>query len=115
MELTRNILSIFVICLILPYIAKADTPVYKANEAIVVGPGNTSCAVAMTPEFSKRSFDYILGIWTGMNIASNKPVGHTTDEHGILREVAEACLAYPDLPLAHAVLGVHMRFEKQNR
>jgi hypothetical protein len=50
-----------------------------------------------------------------MNIASNKPVGHSTDANGILKAVVEACVAYPTLPLADAVLAVHMRYEKQSQ
>lgn len=82
---------------------------------IVVGPGDATCAVAMSTQFRERSFDYILGVWTGMNIAANKPVGHSTDAHGILREVVAACVSYPTLPLSDAVLAIHLRFEKQDR
>jgi hypothetical protein len=42
-------------------------------------------------------------------------VGYATDARGVLKEVAEACVAFPDMPHADAVFAVHMRFEKENR
>lgn len=81
----------------------------------VIGPGNVPCAKAMAPEFRDRAFDYIMGTWSGMNMAANKPTGQTVDQHVVLRDVVEACVAQPTLPLALAVLGIHMRYEKQSR
>lgn len=86
-----------------------------ASPPVIVGLGNATCEVAMAPAHRERSFDYIWGVWTGMNMAANKPVGHSTNSNGILKEVVLGCLSYPKLPLADAVLGVHMRFEKENR
>ena len=50
-----------------------------------------------------------------MNIASNKPVGHSGNRKQILEWVITACADHPALPLADAVLGIHMRFERLGR
>ena len=80
---------------------------------VVVGPGTSTCEAAMA--HPARMFDYVWGQWSGMNIAANKPVGYSISQNDILKEVGLACAAFPKLPLAEAILGVHMRFEKQNR
>lgn len=85
------------------------------TSGVVVGPGAGKCAVAMRPENQKRSFDYIWGVWTGMNMASNEPVGSTTDAHGILLEVVKVCTIAPDFPLAVAVLTAHMKMQNDKR
>ena len=82
---------------------------------IIVGVGNSTCEVAFSDENYKRTFDYVLGAWTGMNIASNKPVGHSGNRKQILEWVITACADHPALPLADAVLGIHMRFERLGR
>ena len=81
----------------------------------IVGPGDMPCSIALKAENTQRVGDYVTGVWSGMNIAGNTPeVGHSTDARGILLKVLEACQSYPKLQLAYAVLGVHMRFEKQH-
>jgi hypothetical protein len=60
--------------------------------------------------------NYVLGFWSGMNVAANTPaVGHSTNARGIVVEVIKACDAAPNLPLSLATLGVHMRFEREHR
>jgi hypothetical protein len=60
--------------------------------------------------------NYVLGFWSGMNVASNTPtVGHSTNARGIVVEVIKACEAAPTLPLSLATLGIHMRFEREHR
>lgn len=89
--------------------------VAASPEPGVLPPGNETCQRAMQPDFRARAFDYVMGAWTGMNMASNKQVGKNVDIHLILKDVAMACVEAPQLLLAHAVLGVHMRYERQGR
>jgi hypothetical protein len=62
--------------------------------------------------------DYILGFWSGMNVAANTPtVGHSTNARGIVVDVIKAC-ANPGaaaLPLSLATMAIHMRFEREHR
>ena len=83
------------------------------NAPGVIGPGTATCERSMRPGLMGRVSDYVWGVWSGMNMAGNTPnVGHSTDEHGIVRQVILVCGAAPELPLALAILAVHMRFEK---
>ena len=82
----------------------------------VVGPGTVTCERAMKPELMGRVSDYVWGVWSGMNMAGNTPtVGHSTDEHGIVKEVIQACMSQPKLPLALAIFAIHMRMEREKR
>ncbi len=81
----------------------------------IVGAGNETCERAMAPAFRDRAFDYIWGVWSGMNMAGNTQTGHTVDQHEVLKDVAEVCLAQPKMQLALAVLAIHMRYEKDKR
>lgn len=83
--------------------------------AATFGLGDTNCEVALRPRNAHRTFDYVMGFWSGMNVASNKGVGHTTDAHGILREVVLGCAAEPRLSIMLVTLAVHMRMERENR
>ena len=94
-------------------LALALAQVATPPRRVVVGPGTATCEAAMANP--ARMFDYIWGEWTGMNIAANSPVGHSVSQNDILKEVGLACAAFPKLPLADAILAVHMRFEKQGR
>ncbi len=79
----------------------------------VIGPGIETCQRVMKPQLMGRVSDYVWGVWSGMNMAGNTPaVGHSTDKHGIVKEVILVCSSAPKLPLALAILAVHMRFEK---
>ena len=64
----------------------------------------------------QRIGDYVIGFWSGMNVAGNTPkVGHSTNERGILVEVMKACAAAPSLPLGLATLAAHMKMEREKR
>jgi len=81
----------------------------------IVGAGNETCLRAMQPDFRDRAFDYITGVWSGLNMAGDTRTGYTVDQHVMLKDVVEACMAQPKTPLALAVLAIHMRYEKQGR
>lgn len=103
----------FAILPLLMLLGAAPKP--PSPRTITFGVGNNLCADAVHPENVKRALDYSWGFWSGMNVASNKNVGHTADEHGIGKDVMLVCLAQPKLPLLLATLVVHMRYEKENR
>ncbi len=77
--------------------------------------GNRKCGDFKT-ESAGVVGNYILGFWSGLNVAANTPaVGHSSNARDIVIEVMKACDAAPKLPLSMATLGVHMRFEREHR
>jgi len=81
----------------------------------LVGLGASSCSIAMQPGNDKRSFDYILGVWDGLGMASGRSVTRTPDPRTILNEVVTTCAGSPTLPLADAVLAVRARLQPEAR
>lgn len=87
-----------------------------AAPGIFGGVGTKTCDAAVKSEEVGVLGNYILGFWSGMNVAANTPmVGHSTNARGIVIEVIKACAAAPNLPLAYATMAIHMRFEKEHR
>lgn len=87
----------------------------SATPGIFGAVGNRKCS-ELRPDDMMVIGNYVLGFWSGMNVAANTPkVGTSTDPRGIVVEVMKACAAAPTLPLGLATLGVHMRREREHR
>lgn len=70
------------------------------------GLGTSSCATAMNTSADARA-SWVLGFWTGMNVALGRRVGRATDGRGILGEVERRCANVPSRPLAEITLATY--------
>jgi len=88
---------------VLPSLATAQTP----PTVNAFGSGLSSCASWLNSHDARGEGDgWILGFWSGANVAAWKSVGSTTDAHGVIGEVELVCRKQPSLLLATAVWQV---------
>lgn len=82
-----------------------------AEGAWAVGRGNDSCATWLSsPANEIAGVDYILGFWTGLNIAAptgSHGVGFSTDNAGIVGEVRRICRLSPSSSLIVASMSAY--------
>lgn len=95
--------------------AMAESPKTVDDAPGIMGVGRELCS-KLTPANETRMFDFVWGMWSGMNVAANTPqVGHTVKPNQILVDVVKACMAAPTLPIGLATLAIHMRYERDRR
>jgi hypothetical protein len=58
---------------------------------------------------------WILGVWSGMNIAFSANVGQSTTSTGILGEVKFYCVSHPSLDLANAINNTYLKMRAAHR
>jgi len=93
-----------------------------AQQVYMFGVGATeSCATWLSsPESEFQGFTWLLGYWSGMNVASGVSghqgmVGSTTDSQGTLAEVKKVCARQPSLLLVNATQVVFEQLQKDGR
>lgn len=73
----------------------------------VVGIGGMSCAVWISdPRAEAEGNAWILGYWSGVNMANDSSVGNSTDGLGIIERVKAECRANPALRVLSATSKV---------
>ena len=84
-----------------------------AISATAYGIAFDSCAVSM--ERSEARNAWILGFWSGLNVAIGADVGKTTDAMGIIAEVERFCSENPTVSMGMATAKVYVSFENAGR
>lgn len=82
----------------------------------VVGIGGASCAIWLSdPGYEHQGESWLLGYWSGINMANGSMVGHSTDGLGIIERVKDMCREDPALRLADATAKVRAEFREDRR
>ena len=78
--------------------AQSPTPAY------MLGAGTGSCASAFSPAQQFDTESWIMGFWSGLNIARLSMNGANTDAEGIIGEVRLVCAQHPSKALGLATI-----------
>lgn len=74
------------------------------------GRSSISCASAFQNAPNKQAIrPWVMGLWTGLNLAYRASVGHTTDLAGIMGEVEIECAKAPSDELIDGATKAYMR------
>jgi hypothetical protein len=94
-----------------------ECAVAQQQQAFILGIGLRSCAHWLCNTSIYEGEVWILGFWTGLNVANaslagqgfvgHGSVGHGTDAQGIFAEVRKVCAARPSMTLSSAVFTVY--------
>ena len=82
------------------------------------GIGNESCARWTTSRVAALELEastWIMGFWSGLNRATVRVVGSTTDGDGIIEEVRKLCKEQPALKISSATYEVYSRFQSSEK
>ena len=91
----------------------------SAIEIRSYGIGRQPCADFMSnPEHLFQGSVWILGYWTGLNVAGpegSHMVGQHTESEAIIADVKKACQAEPKIPLYGAIQHVYDRYRTEGK
>ena len=88
----------------------------RAAGVLVTGEGQVSCATWLgAPENHDPGEEWLLGFWSGMNVAHQSQVGLHTDRAGIVAEVEKTCAANPSELLLFATSSVWQAMMAEGR
>lgn len=92
-------------------IAASLASAQPAEDPFIFGIGNEACASAVDPERSLERDIWIMGYWSGLNVASKRATGKGIDVFGIFLAVDEQCAAQPNEMLMQAVYDVWLSMQ----
>ena len=78
----------------------------QPQQALIAGIGRMSCAHWLSESFNEGE-GWILGFWSGLNLANAQTVGQHTDGEGIIAEVRKVCTARASMTLAGATFAAY--------
>lgn len=78
------------------------------------GVGTVSCAAAMQGSVAERA-GWILGFWAGVDEATGRMVGNSTDAKGIVGEVERRCALQPATHLSQVILEAYQEMARTGR
>ena len=78
----------------------------QPQQALVAGIGRMSCAHWLSQSFNEGE-GWILGFWSGLNLANARTVGQHTDGEGIIAEVRKVCATQPSMTLVKATFSAY--------
>lgn len=82
----------------------------------IIGIGGMSYPIWTADESSRSEGDaWILGFWSGANMARSLAVGSSTDGAGIIARVLDTCRDDPSLLLVHAAIKVYSALRQEGR
>ena len=78
----------------------------QPKQALIAGIGRMSCVHWLSQSFNEGE-GWILGFWSGLNLANARTVGQHTDGEGIITEVRKVCATRPSRTLANATFTAY--------
>lgn len=63
------------------------------------------------PDYMSGEGQWILGYWSGLNVAFNADVGESTTSSGVYGEVKVHCASHPSLSISQATTDVYKRMK----
>jgi hypothetical protein len=78
----------------------------QPQQALITGIGRMSCSHWLSQSFSEGE-GWILGFWSGLNLANAQTVGQHTDGEGIIAGVRKVCATRPSMTLVSATFTVY--------
>ena len=78
----------------------------QPQQALVAGIGRMSCAHWLSQSFNEGE-GWILGFWSGLNVANARTIGQHTDGEGIIAEVRKVCATQPSKTLVTATFTAY--------
>src|SRR5262245_39375779 len=78
----------------------------QPQQALIVGIGRMSCAHWLSQSFNEGE-GWILGFWSGLNLANARTVGQHTDGEGMIAEVRKTCATLPSMTLVKATFTAY--------
>ena len=78
----------------------------QPKQALIAGIGRMSCVHWLSQSFNEGE-GWILGFWSGLNLANARTVGEHTDGEGIITEVRKASAMRPSMTLVGATFTVY--------
>ena len=76
------------------------------QQALIAGIGRMSCAHWLSESFNEGE-GWILGFWSGLNLANARTVGQHTDGGGIIAEVRKVCATRLSMALVNATFTAY--------
>jgi hypothetical protein len=104
--------SALLLTLILPaaaqdYRISPDVPALaRPQQALIAGIGRMSCAHWLSESFNEGE-GWILGFWSGLNLANARTVGQQSDGGVIIAEVRKVCATRPSMALVNATFTAY--------
>src|SRR5262245_44427837 len=84
----------------------AEPALAQPQQALIAGIGRMSCSRWLSQSFNEGE-GWILGFWSGLNLANARTVGQHTDGEGIIAEVRKVCATRPSMTLVSATFTVY--------
>src|SRR5215475_5353320 len=80
----------------------------QPKQALIAGIGRMSCVHWLSQSFNEGE-GWILGFWSGLNLANARTIGQHTDGEGIIAEVRKVCATQPSMTLVKATFSAYSK------